>query len=344
MKKPEFGLIFYKPNDGAYKEGVPSKGFGSFRYIEGSIYTGEFEYDGKHFNKIGRGQQDFQFADRNFVIIKGKKQRYSLYVGEFDYRVTDWIYGNGVLYYTDEDDKPSGFRIGFYKGLDRIGAYRGEFDYSSLKPGYTKEMEIKRIRKLDIYQERFNVHKKDINNEAKYDVLFLGDSYLDYLHDDSFTGLLFNEEFKGLNILNLAVGGTKFSNWNKYIHQFELKHSPKKIFVNLGFNDIHGGTFGPTLIKSATKFINELKNKFPTSLIYINTLCHAPYYPLCKEKENSFNDFLKENEHQIGFKVIEVSKEIEPLGQVGYNKDMVHLSKRGYKTFISLLKAAIKED
>ena len=54
-----------------------------------------------------------------------------MFVGYFDYRKTNWIYGNGVLYYRDLEGKPSRFVKGFFSCLNKTGEYKGDFDFFS---------------------------------------------------------------------------------------------------------------------------------------------------------------------------------------------------------------------
>lgn len=63
-------------------------------------------------------------------------------MGAFDYRKTDWIYGNGVMYFVDENGEPQYFIKGFFSGLDKIGEWQGEFDYATLLNDYTRDMEL----------------------------------------------------------------------------------------------------------------------------------------------------------------------------------------------------------
>ena len=40
---------------------------------------------------------------------RGKTTFLRLLAGEYDYRKTDWIYGNGVLYFVTADNRPLGY-------------------------------------------------------------------------------------------------------------------------------------------------------------------------------------------------------------------------------------------
>lgn len=344
MEKIPYGLIFFKPKNGKFVDGIPCEGFGSFSYKEGSVYTGDMYYDGARYNKIGFGKQDFSRVNQEYSIIKGKKQKLNLYIGAFDYRKTDWIYGNGVMYYVDENNNPSGFRIGFYKGLSRIKPYEGKFDYSSLLPGYRKEMEIKRIIKINTFDASF--HKMNLelkNSDTKYDILFVGDSYLAYLKDEKYTGFALENKLKGISYINLAIGGTSCYYWRKYIPHINIKDSPKIIFLSLGFNDIHGGTFGLTLKKRYKDVIRKLQIKFPKSHIICFTVCHSPNYPLARKYEEEFNCYLLNLGKEWGVKVIDLALDIKNNGLNCFYSDDTHLSSKGYKIMMERIEEALEE-
>ena len=136
FKLDEVGIQFFVPNNMAlYKSGKPCHGFGQIKYGEGSVYIGEVYFDGKEFHKLGYGRQDFTYSLIGNVDSIINEKIY-LFVGEFDYRKTNWIYGNGVLYYRDLEGKPSRFVKGFFSCLNKTDEYKGEFDYSLLIDGY----------------------------------------------------------------------------------------------------------------------------------------------------------------------------------------------------------------
>ena len=131
---------FFAPKDPtAYFDRQPCKGFGLVRYDEGSVYVGELYFDGKNYNKLGFGRQEFLLS--LFGNLNQRKLRRAFYIGNFDYRETGWIYGNGVMYYVDNDNKPACFVKGFFSELHKIAEYDGVFAYDSLAAGFTPDME-----------------------------------------------------------------------------------------------------------------------------------------------------------------------------------------------------------
>ena len=116
-----------------------------------------------------------------------------------------------------------------------------------------------------------------------------------------------DDKLKDISYINLAIGGTSCYYWKKYIPQINIKYSPIIIFLNLGFNDIHGGTFGTNLRNRYRDVINKLKAKFPESHIICFTICHSPNYPLARDYEDEFNYYLLNFGNEFGVKVIDLS-------------------------------------
>ena len=52
FKTNSAGIWYFVP-EGVFKMGKPCKGFGSIKYVEGSVYSGDIYYDGKNFEKLG---------------------------------------------------------------------------------------------------------------------------------------------------------------------------------------------------------------------------------------------------------------------------------------------------
>ena len=155
------GVQYFFPQDGeAYAAGKPCKGFGSVRYAEGSLYCGDLYFDGKAYNKLGYGRQDFMLSEIG-VLNERNKVRKAFFLGAFDYRKTDWIYGNGALFFVDEQNKPVHFMKGFFEGLNKVADYEGAFDYARLPAGFTPEMECEFDDRADVFESAFD-HYRDI--------------------------------------------------------------------------------------------------------------------------------------------------------------------------------------
>ena len=333
------GLLFYIPESGVFKENKKSKGFGSIKYCDGSIYTGDLVYDETGFHKLGYGRQCFaESINTPYMERDGKKYKFELFVGQFDYRKTDWIYGNGILYFRDESGNPIYFQKGFFKGLQKIDEWKGKFNPGILASDFRPEMEITEFTILFDYTKKFNEYCETLIDKNKnYDLLLIGDSYMDLLREDTYTGHCFEKEFKNSkNVLNLAVGGTTFDHWFDFVksEKFVLKSSPKVIYINLGFNDMHSGTTSRKLCKNLRDFTLVLKEKFPKSRLVYTTICLAPAFISNKQNEDKYNNYLRKNYKDLGVDFIDFNKLIaESTGEV-FNNDIIHPGKDGYTVFI----------
>ena len=187
------GAWYFVPDEGVFVKGVPCHGFGAVKYVEGSVYVGELYYDGEKFNKIGNGQQDFCRSTLGRKSIHSGL-RHSKYVGAFDYRKTDWIYGNGVMYFVDENGEPQYFIKGFFSGFDKIGEWQGEFDYATLLNDYTRDMELA-AEPGDLAADWVRDCVAPWRDKHA-DVLFVGDSYFELGNVADYAGVnLFGKVF-----------------------------------------------------------------------------------------------------------------------------------------------------
>lgn len=338
----EPGVWNFIPNNvDSYKKKKPCFGFGQIKYQEGSIYTGQIYFDGKYYHKQGYGQQDFTYSTLGKIETEINEKKY-LFVGYFDYKKTNWIHGNGVLYYRDVEGKPSRFVKGFFSNLSKIDEYQGEFDYSTLINGYSKEMESNYTSKLILIKKELDL----LNYIEQPDTLFVGDSYFEFWHYKDYTNHLFNDSFNYKNHLNIGVGGSKFTDWIDFAK--ELKDFPKfkNIVVNLGFNDLHHSRINtPTKIyNDFLKFLNVFREIFPDAKYYFLSVCHSPAYNFLKRKEVVFNNKMKNNSKINNITIIDNSNAIyeKNLNYNCYSSDLVHLNNTGYEIMCNEIKKYIK--
>ena len=336
------GIVFFVPNNTSlYKKKKACHGFGQIKYLEGSIYTGEVYFDGKYYHKLGYGKQDFTYSTLGNIDPVINEKIY-MFVGYFDYRKTNWIYGNGVLYYRDINNNPSRFVKGFFSCLDKIEEYKGEFNYSLLIDGYNKEMESDYVKKFSLIENEI----KDLNNIKDYYTLFIGDSYFEFWHYKEFANITFKELFDNSKYLNIGVGGTKFSDWNELIEQINYFPNFKNIVINLGFNDLHYSKKNTSLkvFESMCEFINKLNKQFNNPNIYVLTICHSPLHPSFVNKENNLNKLIKKNAKKLGITVIDNSKVIEERNNKinVYHIDNCHLNEFGYEVMLNEINKYIK--
>ncbi len=332
-KTSSVGIWYFAPKEGAFKNGKPCKGFGSIKYPEGSVYTGDIYYDGKNFNKLGYGKQNFTRSDIGKIIPALGEKKY-LFTGSYDYRKTEWIYGNGVLYYTDGSGRPSHFKKGFFRGLEIIGEYKGKFDYSTLLDGYTPDMEFD-------YDERKALWGRILSSisSVRYPyTLCLGDSYFELFADREYAGeKLFNKVLPD-NFVNAGIGGSKFSDWLLWTKKLEDAPAPDKIIINLGFNDLHSGASVAKTYSDFRKFNAVLKSYFPETKIYLISVVHSPAFTNYFEQEREYNAKIARCAAKNGVTVVEWNSLITESGASCFHADAIHPNERGYALFASFIK------
>lgn len=330
------GAWYFAPDQGEFCKGTPCHGFGTVKYVEGSVYTGELYYDGEKFNKIGMGQQDFcRSTMGNKNIFSGLRR--SKYIGSFDYRKTDWIYGNGVMYFVDDDNQPQYFVKGFFSALEKIGEWQGTFDPAVLAYGYTPDMELAcepADKAGDWMQSRTEKWR-----EKSCDVLFIGDSYFEFGNIRDYAGKnLFSKVFPE-SYVDIGIGGTKFCEWLGWLDSIADIADPRKIVINLGFNDLHGGRGLDGTYADYIAVLNKLRKYFPTSQVYLIQVIHSPFYADMYELECKLNDMTTATAAELGVQLLDWNDKIVASGKDCFHSDKVHPNEYGY----ALLEQAIAE-
>lgn len=341
FKKGSEGVWYFIPSDmNLYKKHKPCYGFGVIKYPEGSVYSGDLYFDGKNYNKLGFGTQDFTHSTLGSVDPNINEKR-ALFVGKYDYRKTDWIYGNGVLYYRDLNGQPSRFIKGFFNGLDLLKPYVGEFDYSRLVEGYTKEMESD----YNPRKELFNRELKYYNQVEELDTLFVGDSYFEFWYYEQFADITFNNVFDLKRVLNVGLGGTRFVDWLEYIPLLKDIKEPKNIVVNLGFNDLHSRFSVRKVFNHFKAFLKTFKEIFPNSNYYFLNVVHAPGFTDFYNNEIELNNIIEKYAKLNGLHIIHNSEAVsEKQKEVHcFDLDNCHLNHAGYVVMKNAVVDALKE-
>jgi len=342
-KTNSVGVWYFVPNEGEFHKGKPCKGFGCIKYAEGSVYTGDIYYDGKNFNKIGFGKQDFTQSNIGGVIEAIGERKY-LFVGRYDYRKTDWIYGNGVVYYTDKNGNPTHFRKGFYQGLDKIGEYQGEFDYAQLLCGYTPKMEFDYDEGAGIREVRWSTILSAIEKVHRAKVLFIGDSYFELADNPEYAGENLLKNTFSEDCVNAGVCGSKFSDWLEWIDKIKDIQAPEKIVINLGFNDLHAGKSYERVYRDCKKFIRLLRSYFPETKIYLICAVHCPNDVNFFDEEVTYNETVKMRAGKNGVIVGDWNDRIERSGVNCFHPDAIHPNENGYGLLIQFLKELLERE
>ena len=330
------GAWYFMPDEGVFCKDVPCRGFGAVKYAEGSVYVGELYYDGENFNKIGYGQQDFCRS------VLGRKSihsglRHSKYAGAFDYRKTDWIYGNGVMYFADDEGNPQYFVKGFFSSFDKIGEWQGEFDYATLLFGYTSDMELPAEPcglVVDWVRERVAPWR-----DKRAEALLVGDSYFELGDNADYAGVNTFGKMFPQGYVNIGIGGSKFCEWLDWIEGASDMLAPKKVVLNLGFNDIHSGIELATAYKSYVEMVDKLRKYFGSSEICLVQVVHSPQYVEMYKEECDFNAMTAATAATLGITLIDWNDKIAASKQDCFHFDKLHPNEHGY----ALFEQAIKE-
>lgn len=336
------GIWYFVPRIGTFKKGKPCKGFGAIKYGEGSVYTGDIYYDGKIFHKLGLGKQDFSYSTIGNMIEAIKEKKY-LFVGQYDYRKTDWIYGNGVLYYVDEFNHPTHFIKGFFRGLDKIGDYKGVFDNSQLIAGYLPEMEFDYDENKGHLEERWNEILSKIKQSNTIKALFLGDSYFELADNIEYAGRNLLKKAFSKDYVNIGIGGSKFSDWNQWIEKIKDISCVEKIVINLGFNDLHSGKSWKSIYSDFRKLIKQIREYFPNTKILLISVIHAPNCQDFYEIENIFNEKIIKMSKRNNVDVYDWNMLIKQCEDNCFHGDAIHPNENGYGIFINFLKEILEE-
>lgn len=317
-------------------------GKGKILFGDKSYYTGDLFYDGENYFRKGYGEMDFT----NCHYLAGpwgasNNEYIAYYQGEFDYEITEWIHGNGVMYYVDFDMRPSGWAKGYFSVCHQIGEYTGgEID---LKPGYTKDMEKKYLRFREDY-DRYIQESAWAPKHHKY--LFAGDSYMEFMNSQSDTP--FSKYFGEYDAINVGCGGSTSADWLNYYEDLVKPYSPESIFMHIGGNDKLWMASFEMIEKNLVKFINMCHHDFPTLKFYIvgqwmSYTTRNNYY-VTHQLNVLFEKIVSEmnNVYLINFEDLTMKdvNNFEPIDNlVSYFKeDGTHMNDKGYTLWSNRIK------
>ena len=118
----------------------------------------------------------------------------------YDYKVTQWIYGDGVFYFL-KDGKPDCYFAGNFAGTSYVREYQGKDLDSLILPAFRN---TRRLKELHPNEKRISEMIEHSKSLKEVDYMFVGDSYFDFLNnhysDDGST--LFDYYSKGNETVN----------------------------------------------------------------------------------------------------------------------------------------------
>ncbi len=307
-----------------------SYGKGFIRLIDNRIYEGDIYFDGTNYFPFGRGKLDFHDTWGNF-LDPHINERISYFKGEFDYRVVGSIYGNGVMYFEDENHQSTHFLKGFFREYFKIGEY--QLENVEIDPPYRKEDEF-------FYNRSFYLVEKEVKDKKKkkYHALFIGDSYF-----EGYKNFNFYDEFP--NSLNLGISGWTFLDYlntiNSLIHIYKDIKSDY-VIVNLGFNDINFNFTLKEVMSNFKNFHSLLNDLFSTSKIVYLTVIKAPLYKEYDKDREIFYDLFTQYLIENNIEFIDMYKIFSSLSSEEINSyfqdDLAHPNKKGYSLYTKAIK------
>ncbi len=291
LEKMQNDVFFFLSEKDELKAGT--KGIAKIRYQEGSIYTGPVEFTGKSFEKIGYGCQDFTESTITCDSVGGPiGDTLYLYEGMYDYKVTQWIHGDGVFYFL-KDGKPDCYCAGYFAGTSFIKDYQGKDLDLLLLPAFRN---AKRLTSLHPNQKRIHDMIRFSKTRKNVRFMFVGDSYFDFLntHYDENGRSLTDVYSKGNSLVNYGIGGFRFCDFIPFIDQLVINSQPESIIVNLGFNDVHCGKTNEETLNDCRHFIKIIKKSKKDVKIYLLGVCHFPLFTNFREVEDDYNSKLEQ--------------------------------------------------
>ncbi len=328
------------------------QGRGRIVYPDGSFYEGDVYYSSKgEWLRCGEGMQNFFNTTFTGASAGGSAEdKIYCYQGSFDARNYSWMYGNGVMYFSDVSGRPTGYIKGTWNGLIRVGEYTGNWTEDMLAERWKNTEELSYH---DAYLTLFNAYMeqwKDTDMTGK--LLMLGDSQFSKECFPQAVELL-SDEFDAVDI---AIGGTTSAWWNDMLDQVVLGE-PEYILIHVGGNDICVGNSRETAIRDTKALIDALKVKYPRSKIFYVSLIVGTfvYEQNFDEKFIAINDAMKEYAAESGkFEYIDVVSLFYSADQVsdiyderfGYLKteyfaDGMHLKKTAYDLWGEAIKSEL---
>ena len=335
------GIWYFKGKMASLGKFEPNQlGEGFIKFNDWSTYEGNIYYDGANWLRKGHGTQNFIECGFNASTVGGPSNLYlAKYVGEFDYSKSEWIYGNGVMYYVDDNLNPAGYTKGFYAALKRIK-----------DPSADLELDKDYINTTEYTYDPENLKRDQI--ASKYEnktpeIVFCGDSYME-MWQQSFNLANYEKDTEGLNCINTGIGGTIAGEWEYLSDKLIYDFNPDKVVIHLGFNDTHIGVAKEDVIQSLTNIRNKLVSQNKDIEIYFCGVEPSPNFSKYFEKESLLNIELEkmcENDANSYFidtqnLFIENGQPIKDLRNY-FTYDMVHLNSNGYKIWWEKIKNTI---
>ncbi len=139
------------------------------------------------------------------------------------------------------------------------------------------EMEVTNYMASDNAERDGWADKKiEEGEKADVDILFAGDSYMDFwknryqaAHMADYTTFYANE----------GIGGTVVPQWIQKVSEMSRLYNPRSIVFHIGVNDIDGGASVDTTVANLKTLFESYHELFPEAMIYWNSLIPNTMFP-----------------------------------------------------------------
>jgi lysophospholipase L1-like esterase len=140
----------------------------------------------------------------------------------------------------------------------------------------------------DNYHRRITVWQETAASIPNGSIVFIGDSHTEYFALD--------EYFAGFQVYNRGIYGDTSYGVIKRLGESVFNLKPSKVFLLIGANDINKtNDSNETIVKNIEEIIRQLRNVFPDTKIYVQSL-----YPVNPNGKNSNRiDIFKLNNKRI---------------------------------------------
>lgn len=325
---------------GKVKGNAVVKGF--IRYGDRSTYEGDVYFDGNSgYYRYGEGVQDFSECAFLADNVGGPSDQYMYkYVGHFDYTISQWIYGDGVMYLSDVNQEPTGYIPGFWTALKMLKGYQGDESKIELLEGYSTSMKCDyhpMQSRVDGYLSKYG------SKEAS--IVFAGDSYMD-MWQSSYGITSYEDDMASYDCINVGIGGTIAEEWTYMYSSLIAPYAKDKVVFHLGFNDLHMGATPAEALSSMESLIAGIRESKPNLKFYLLSVEPSPAFAsyLSKEKElNALYKSLAEGDSSITFidtasLFMNGESTLSDLSSY-FISDNVHMNKNGYDKWVAMIKS-----
>lgn len=185
---------------------------------------------------------------------------------------------------------------------------------------------------------------KKVYSTSKYQdrILLAGSSSVEYWSTAA-------SAFAPWKTLNMGIAGTKVTNWEKLYKSLIVPYDPKAVVLYAGSNDIGDGICEATGAETAAetrRLIQKIQKSLPDTPIFYVSICPSLKRDeawrdirICNKKMKAYCAG-KKNVYYID--VASYFWEDGKLNPALYSSDRLHLSKKGYKIWNSVIGPRVK--